>query len=153
MRCVINGSLCEKKNSKSYPVKIYATVAPLIEAISNGITEAAVKSSISTSTVNNIPAIGALKMPAIPAAAPHPTRIINNRGDRRKKLPKLLPIDAPVYTIGPSAPTEPPKPIVIELATTEEYILWGFSRLFFCEIAYNTLVTPCEILYFTTYRT
>ncbi len=38
---------------------------------------------------------------------------------------------APVVTIGTSAPTEPPKPIVTELASTDEYILWRFKRLFF----------------------
>ena len=32
-----------------------------------------------------------------------------------KNFPKLEPIDDPVKTIGASAPTEPPKPIVIEL--------------------------------------
>ncbi len=41
-------------------------------AIIKGTKEAIVRSSISTSRVNTIPAIGALKIPAIAPAAPHP---------------------------------------------------------------------------------
>ena len=107
----------------------------MTDEIRRGITETVVKSSISTSMVNKTPAIGALKIPAIPAAAPQPTSIIRIRGDILKSCPRLLPIEAPVATIGPSAPTEPPKPIVIAEAITEEYILCGFNRLLFCEIA------------------
>ncbi len=107
----------------------------VIEAISRGITDTVVRSSISTSRVKSMPAIGALKMPAIPAAAPQPTSIISIRGDIRNTRPRLEPMAAPVNTIGPSAPTEPPKPIVTELASTDEYILWRFNRLFFCDIA------------------
>ena len=102
----------------------------------------AVRSSISTSIVNSIPAIGALNIPAIPAAAPHPTSIISNRGDNRNALPRFEPIAAPVNTIGPSAPTDPPNPMVIELATTDVNVLCCFNRLFFCDMAYNTRVTP-----------
>ena len=64
--------------------------------------------------------MGALKMPAMAAAAPHPTNsmrvllsILNNR-------PKLLPIAEPVSTIGASAPTEPPNPMVIADAITDD---------------------------------
>ena len=34
----------------------------------------------------------------------------------------------PVSTMGASAPTEPPNPMVIDEATTEEYILCGRMR-------------------------
>ncbi len=90
-----------------------------MDAISKGIIDTVVRSSISTSMVNSMPAIGALNMPAIPAAAPQPTRIIRMRGDIRKCAPRFEPMAAPVNTIGPSAPTEPPNPIVTELAITE----------------------------------
>ena len=53
------------------------------------------------------------------AAAPQPTRIMRMRGDMRNTRPRLEPMAAPVYTIGPSAPTDPPKPMVTELAITE----------------------------------
>ena len=98
---------------------MYETVAAVIDEMSSGITDTVVKSIISTSMANSIPAIGALKMPATPAAAPLPTSIISICGDMRNRLPRFDPIAAPVLTIGPSAPTDPPKPIVIELATTE----------------------------------
>ena len=49
------------------------TIAPVTVAISKGIIEASVRSSISTSRANINPAIGALKMPAMAAAAPQPT--------------------------------------------------------------------------------
>ena len=112
-------TLWSNTNSGLYPVKIYDTVAAVIDDTNNGITDTVVKSIISTSMANNIPAIGALKIAATPAAAPLPTSIIKICGDIRNKLPKLDPIAAPVLTIGPSAPTDPPKPIVIDDATTE----------------------------------
>ena len=42
-----------------------------MEAISSGITVTVVRSSISTSSVKSIPAIGALNIPAIPADHEH----------------------------------------------------------------------------------
>ena len=78
-----------------------------------------VRSIISTSRVNNAPDNGALKIPATPAAAPQPTSNISKRGDKRNACPIFDPMAAPVETIGPSAPTEPPKPIVIDAATTD----------------------------------
>ena len=69
-------------NGKNYEVDVEES-----SAFISGITDAAVKSSIRTSRVNSIPAMGALKIPAMPAAAPHPTSIINMRGDILNKLP------------------------------------------------------------------
>ncbi len=121
-------------------------MAAVIDAISSGITDTVVRSSISTSSVKSMPAIGALNIPAMPAAAPQPTRIISVRGDIRNHEPTFEPMAAPVYTIGPSAPTEPPKPMVIDEATMEVYMLCLLRRLLFCDMAYSTRVTPCEIL-------
>ncbi len=67
-----------------------------MDEISSGITETVVRSIISTSSVNSIPAIGALKIPAMPAAAPHPTRIISTLGDMRSHEPSVDPMAAPV---------------------------------------------------------
>ena len=69
------------------------------------------------------PAIGALKMPAIAPAAPHPKSIMRVRCSSLKSRPRLLPMAAPVNTIGASAPTEPPNPIVKPLATIEVHVL------------------------------
>ena len=71
---------------------------------------------MSTSRVKSIPAMGARNTPAIPAAAPHPTNIMRILGDRRKACPMFDPMALPVKTIGPSAPTDPPKPMVTEEA-------------------------------------
>ena len=57
----------------------------------------------------------------------------------------------PVNTIGASPPTEPPKPIVIADANTDDQQLCAFKKDYLEEMAYNTLVIPCEILSFTTY--
>ena len=79
--------------------------------------------------------MGALNMPAMAAAEPHPTSSMSSRWSSRKSRPMFDPMAAPVYTIGASAPTDPPNPMVIELAMTDVYMLCGFSRLFFCEMA------------------
>ena len=106
-----------------------------MEDIRRGMTDTVVRSIISTSSVNSIPAIGALNIPAMPAAAPHPTIIISTRGDMRNACPRVEPMAAPVNTMGPSAPTDPPKPMVMELAMSEVYVLWRFRRLLFWDMA------------------
>ena len=69
------------------------------------------------------PAIGALKIPDTAAVAPQPTRSISVRLSNLNIRPKLLPIAEPVKTIGASAPTEPPKPIVMAEATIDDQVL------------------------------
>ena len=96
-------------------------------AINIGSNDAIVKSSINTSSVNTKPAIGALKIPAIAAEAPQPTNNITVRGSILKSLPKLLPMADPVSTIGASAPTEPPNPMVILEAMTDVQQLCAFN--------------------------
>ena len=117
------------------PMDKICELAPAIDEIINGITVTPVRSIISTSKVNNIPAIGARKIPAIPAAAPHPTRTIRVLGDSRNACPTLDPIAAPVYTIGPSAPTDPPNPMVIDDAISEAYMFFFFRRDLFRDMA------------------
>jgi len=78
---------------------------------------------------NTNPVIGALKIPEMAPAAPHPTRSISVFCSMRKSRPRLEPMAAPVSTIGDSAPTDPPKPIVMELAASELHILCGLMRL------------------------
>ena len=79
--------------------------------------------NISISKVKRIPANGALKIPATAPAAPHPNKIVICLYESPNFLEILDPIAAPVYTIGASAPTEPPKPIVTELAAKEDQVL------------------------------
>ena len=82
-----------------------------------------VRSIINTSKVNTNPAIGALKIPPMAPAAPHPTSNINVRCSILNILPRFDPIADPVSTIGASAPTDPPKPMVMALAMVDDQIL------------------------------
>lgn len=82
-------------------------VAAVTDAISSGSTEVMVRSSISTSMTNTNPAMGALKIPAMAPAAPHPTSSIRVFCSMRKSRPKFEPMAAPVNTMGASAPTDP----------------------------------------------
>ena len=104
--------------------------------------EAIVRSIISTSMVNTRPAIGALKMPAIAAAAPHPTSSISVLLFMRNFCPMSLAIAEPVSTIGASAPTEPPKPMVRADAITDDQQLCPFRRERLVEMAYSMRVIP-----------
>ena len=70
------------------------------------------KSPRMTSSANSAPATGALKVAAIPAAAPHPTNVFRFLGGIFNNCPMVEPIDEPICTIGPSRPTDPPVPIV-----------------------------------------
>ena len=60
---------------------------------------------------------------------------------------------APVYTIGASAPTEPPKPMVRALVTIDENMLCRLILDSFLDTACRTFVTPWPMLSRTIYRT
>ena len=75
------------------------------------------------SSVKRTPARGALKIPATAPAAPQPRRMVIFLYDKPMYLATFEPIAAPVYTIGASAPTEPPNPIVTEDAAIEVHML------------------------------
>ena len=57
----------------------------------------------------------------------------------------------PVSTIGASAPTDPPKPMVRAEATIDVQQLCAFSLDCLVEMAYSTRVIPWEMLSRTTY--
>src|SRR3712207_3370038 len=99
-------------------------------------------SIIKTSRVNTSPAIGALNIPAMAAEAPQPTSTMRTFLSILNNLPRLLPMAEPVRTIGASAPTEPPKPMVRLDATTEVHVLCGFMNDCFDEKAYRIRVIP-----------
>lgn len=118
-----------KVNSESLPVKIYVKHVAVTLEMRIGNKEAIVRSIMRTSRVNTSPAMGALNIPAIAAAAPHPTSNMSVLLSILNSCPRLLPMAEPVSTIGASAPTLPPKPMVIAEAITELQQLWPFSRL------------------------
>ena len=57
------------------------------------------------------PAIGALNVAAIPAAAPQATMLRIRSSERLRTWPRVEPRAEPTWTIGPSLPAEPPVPI------------------------------------------
>ena len=117
--------------------------------MSSGTMDAIVKSSISTSRVKQTPAIGALKIPATAPAAPQPTSNISVFCSMRKSCPRFEPMAEPVSTIGASAPTDPPKPMVSELAMVDDHMLCRLMRAFFWEMANMIFVTPWLMSSFT----
>ena len=98
------------------PESEYATRAEVTHARNTPRTVTVVSSILNTSRVNSAPPAGALKIPAIPAPAPQPTRIMSMRGETLKNDPIRLPMPAPAYAIGPSEPADPPNPSVRALA-------------------------------------
>ena len=92
-------------------------------------------------------------MPATAPAAPQHRRMVICRYDSPRERATLEPMAAPVYTMGASAPTEPPKPMVTELDRREDHILWLLIRELLRDMENRTFVTPCPISSLTTYRT
>ena len=142
MRDNTKGSSCANWNMASVPEVMYAMVAAVTEEMSNGNREDMVRSSMMTSMVKTKPAMGALKIPATAPSAPHPTKSINVRWSMRKVEPSVEPMADPVSTIGASAPTDPPNPIVMELAMMLLQVLCFLICPSLREMAYRILVTP-----------
>ncbi len=65
----------------------------------------------------NTPAMGALNAAEMPAAAPQATSTFRRPGPERKNRPMREPKAAPVTATGPSAPTDPPVPMRIAVAS------------------------------------
>ena len=61
-----------------------------------------------------IPAKGALKVAAMPAAAPHPTKTRIRSLESFIIWPNIEPITEQICTVGPTRPADPPDPIVME---------------------------------------
>ena len=73
--------------------------------------DSAVKSLRISSMAKNTPARGALKVAAMPPAAPQATRTLSRSSATFTQPPRLEPSAEPIWTIGPSRPTEPPPPM------------------------------------------
>ena len=68
------------------------------------------------SRAKNIPASGALKVAAIPPAAPQAIRILVLSSGSFNSCPSVDPRAELICTIGPSLPTDPPEPIHMDEA-------------------------------------
>ena len=95
-----------------------------------------------TSKPKNSPVIGALKVAAIPPAAPQATMIRSRPSDIRTSCPRLEARADPICTIGPSRPTDPPVPIQIAEASAFTTVTWGRIRPPFSATASITSGTP-----------
>ena len=126
------------------------TPAAVTHEISKGSKAPIVRSIMRTSRVNTSPAIGALKMPATAPAAPQPTKSISVLLLMRNRHPRLEPMAEPVSTMGASAPTEPPNPMVMALAMTLDHVLCALILLCLRAMAKRILVTPWLMSSFTT---
>ena len=82
------------------------------EAITIGVKVRSEKSRSKISRTKKMPAIGALNTEAIPAAAPQPSSVAVFWGLIRRSWPTFDPTADPIWMIGPSAPADPPEPIV-----------------------------------------
>ncbi len=80
-------------------------------------------SLISISIAKSTPAMGLLKIAAIPPAAPHPRSSFLSLSPILRSSAVFDPIAAPVTEMGASNPAEPPNPNVKKLLKSWEYSL------------------------------
>lgn len=80
-------------------------------ASTTGANASTVKSRRISSSAKKTPASGALKVAAIPPAAPQATSIRSRDSGTRSTRPTVEPSAEPTCTIGPSRPTDPPEPM------------------------------------------
>ena len=95
-----------------------------------------------SSTPKNTPVIGALKVAAIPPPAPQATRMRSRFSGICTHCPRLDARAEPIWTIGPSRPTDPPVPMHSAEETALTALTWGRIRPPFSATAAITSGTP-----------
>ena len=95
-----------------------------------------------SSTAKNTPVMGALNVAEIPPAAPQATSTRSRFSGIRTHWPRLDASAAPICTIGPSRPTEPPVPMHSAEASALTTVTWGRMRPPFSATAIMTSGTP-----------
>ena len=132
-------------NAGASPRKWRETAVAATEEITIGLNAARPKSPRMISRANMEPAMGALKVAAMPAAAPQPTRVLIRSAEILSIWPMLEPIADPIWTMGPSLPTEPPVPIhtadTRHLTKTTRFLIIPLLRV----TASMTSGTPCPL--------
>ena len=111
------------KRGSFEPMIVWVVAAARTEATTIGVNVRSEKSRRRTSSTKKMPAMGALKTDARPAAAPQPSKVVPLLASRRRSLATFEPTTAPMVTIGPSGPADPPLPMV-----KVEPIHWRASR-------------------------
>ena len=123
---MVKTSSISKGSNTSDPKKKYDVIIAEIDAKSNGNIEAIVKSKLKTSMAKIIAATGALNMDDNAPAAAQPINKLLVVWFKWNKRAMLELIAAPVATVGPSNPTEPPKPTVIGAVSIEANMFLRF---------------------------
>jgi len=124
------------------PKNARETAVAITDEIIIGLKLANAKFPIITSRAKNAPAIGALNVAAIPAAAPQPTSTFNRCGETFNHCPIAEANAEPICTIGPSRPTDPPVAMVIADANDFTKTTRGLITPFLTAIASITSGTP-----------
>ncbi len=101
-----------------------------------------VKSIRMSSRAKKTPARGALKVAAMPPAAPQATNTRIRASDAWMIRPTVEPSAEPICTMGPSRPTEPPPPMHRAEASALTPATWGAMRPPRRATAYMTSGTP-----------
>ena len=96
-------------------------------------------------------AMGALKMADMAPAAAQPISKVLEVWLRWKSLAIFELMAAPVATVGPSKPTEPPKPTVMGAVKSEPNIWYCFKIPFRLDIAYSVEGIPWLTFFLRTY--
>ncbi len=91
----------------------------------------------------NAPANGVLKVAEMPPAAPQATSRRTRSVFRRSSCASADPVAEPIWTMGPSRPTEPPPPMHNADASALTTVTWGAMRPPRRATAYITSGTPC----------
>ena len=103
------------------PINQKCTLVAIVLAITNGMNERDLNSNSSSSIARITPAIGVLKVAAIPAAAPQASKTLRSAAVLCMNWPTSEPTAPPVWMMGPSAPNGPPVPMAMAAEM-------GFSR-------------------------
>ena len=99
---------CQHLNIAPRPNSIKRTLVASVVAMTKGINERARNSNNNSSIASMTPAMGALNVAAMPAAAPHPSSTLRSVAVVENIWPTSEPNAPPVWMIGPSAPNGPP---------------------------------------------
>jgi len=127
------------------PRKRLLTTVAQNEETTTGAKAAAPQSLRTSSRAKNAPATGALNVPATPAAAPQATITRVSLLEKPSSCATVDPAADPIWTIGPSRPTEPPEPMQMLDASAFTSVTRGLMRPPRMATASMTSGTPCPL--------
>jgi hypothetical protein len=96
------------KSGSCDPMRVCTVAAANTAEMTMGVKVRSEKSRSSTSSTKKMPVMGALNTAAMPAAAPQPTSVVAVCGSKRSARAMTEPRVAPMVTMGPSGPADPP---------------------------------------------